>query len=246
MIIGDDIYPIAVPPQPVPTEVRQVLPSRRGLYSPARAALAACQIHPAAGPPSWSTGGPAMIAYVSASEMTVPAGGSPPPEHGGILIVDGVEITAPPTRLYAPEHAGKLVVSAVEREYLGGAAEAAEKIERQQLHYNIQNFALAMQNYFADNNDVFPPASEMAEIRKLLDEYVHSQAVFLRPGSEDEVAIRYLVEPDLKLIDVGNPVNFPIAIIDYPEDYYLVGYAAGNVMLFEGEPPPELAEQQEP
>lgn len=187
-----------------------------------------------------------MIAYVGASEMTVPAGGIPPPEHGGVLVVGREEVTAPPTRLYAPEYAGKLVVSAVEREYLGGPAEAAEKIERQVLDYNIKNFALAIQMYFADNNDIFPPASEMAEIRKLLDEYVYSQEVFLRPGSEDEVAIRYLVEPGLKLVEVSDPVNFPIAIIDYPEDYYLVAYAHGGAMLFEGEPPPELAEQQEP
>jgi hypothetical protein len=100
--------------------------------------------------------------------------------------------------------------------------------------------------YLADNNDIFPPASETAEIRKLLDEYVYSQEVFLRPGSEDEVAIRYLVEPGLKLVEVRDPTNLPIAIIDYPEDYYLVAYGDGHAMLFEGEPPPELAEQQEP
>ena len=215
--------PVAVSVRPIPAEIRRVLPSRGHSYSPARGTVASFpMLQPEAGPPSWCTTGHHFLAYVAAEQ--------PRPSRG----------------MYAPELAGKLVVRAYEREYLGGPAEAAAKVERQQLDHNLKNIALVFQMYLADNNDIFPATSDMPDLRRILDPYVYTQEVFLRPGSGDEVCVRYLVEPGLKLVEVRDPVTFPIAIIDYPVDYYLVGYADGHVQTFEGEPPPELQAPQEP
>jgi ribosomal protein S11 len=214
--------PVAVSVRPIPTEIRRVLPSRRSSYCPARGTVASFPMQPDAGPPSWCTTGHHLLAYVAAEQ--------PRPSRG----------------MHAPELAGKLVVRAYEREYLGAAAEAAAKVERQQLDYNLKNIALVFQMYLADNNDIFPATSEMPDLRRILDPYVYTQEVFLRPGSKDEVCVRYLVEAGLKLVEVRDPCTFPIAIIDYPEDYYIVGYADGHVQTFEGEPPPELQAPEEP
>jgi len=213
--------PVAVSVRPIPTEIRRVLPSRRASYSPARGTVAGFPMQPDAGPPSWCTTGHHLLAYVAAEQ--------PRPSRG----------------MHAPELASALVVGSYEREYLGGPAEAAAKVERQQLDYNLKNIALVFQMYLADNDDIFPATSEMPDLRRILDPYVYTQEVFLRPGSRDEVCVRYLLDPAIRLVEIRDPVHLPIAIIDYPEDYYLVGYADGHVQTFEGEPPPELAEPEE-
>ncbi len=208
--------PIAVSTRPIPPEVREVLPAGRSRYSPARGTVAGFPMQPDAGPPSWCTTGHHLLAYVAAEQ--------PRPSRG----------------MHAPELAGKLVVHSYQREYLGGPVQAALKVERQQLDYNLKNIALVFQMYLADNNDIFPATSEMPDLRRILDPYVYTQEVFLRPGSGDEVCVRYLLDPGIRLVEIRDPVHLPIAIIDYPEDYYLVGYADGHVQTFEGEPPPEL------
>lgn len=213
--------PIAVSTRPIPPQVGEVLPTGRGHYSPARGVVAGFPMKAGVGPPSWCTTGHHLLAYVA---------GEQPRYLGG---------------MHAPELAGKLVVGSYQREYLGGPAEAAAKVERQQLDWNLKNIALAFQMYFADNNDIFPQTAEMPDVRSIIEPYLLSQQVFFRPGSEDDVCVRYLAEPGLRLVDVQDPVSYAIAIIDYPMDYYLVAYADGHVQTFEGEPPPELAETEE-
>jgi hypothetical protein len=139
-----------------------------------------------------------------------------------------------------PDKPEVLIAGIVEREYLGGDTGVAATVERAQLLHNLHNVSMAFQMYLADHDDIFPPAADIADIRWILDEYVAGQSVFLRPGRAEEVCVRWLAEPGRRLADLEDPVAYPIAVIDYPEGYYIVGYADGHTQMSAGPLPPEL------
>jgi hypothetical protein len=216
---------LAVNFQPIPDDVRHVVSSGRGaLYSAGRATIidwGRGDVDADAGPPTWSTSptGLPMLCYAT--------------DESSRSLEDRDE----------DSESGKpevLVAGTEARQYLGGHADIAAAVERAQLEHNLWGISMAFQMYLADNDDIFPPAADIAGARWILDEYVPAKTVFLRPGSEDEVCVRWLAEPGRRLMEVEDPVMYPIAAIDYPADYFLVSYADGSFQTWEGRPPAEL------
>ncbi len=99
----------------------------------------------------------------------------------------------------------------------------------------MKNIAIALQMYLQDNDGVFPLASSTEEFVSVMQVYVRSQQVFIRPGSEDEVMVQYLVPPGLPLAESYDPATMPVAVADYHPDFFVVAYGDGHAALFEKE-----------
>jgi hypothetical protein len=209
LVLGDADFPLAVAVRPMLDEGRMLVEAGTR-YSSERAALCGEPLDLEAGPPSWSSGGD-MLAYVIASEFDKRLGW--------------------PSRNDIP--AGHLAVSRVEREYLAPVGE--ERVELEQVLTNMKNVALALQMYLADNNDAFPPSGESEEVWRILDEYVKNRSVFMRPGTEDEMVLQYLVPPGVRMVDIEDTASTPVAVVDYLPGFYVVGYADGHAAVHEKE-----------
>ena len=206
VVLGDLDFPVAVAASQIPEGYEQVIAVRGG-DAPGRAAICGYPVDPEAGPPSWSSRCD-MLAYVVASEIGEWLGG------------DTSEL---PT--------GCLVASALTRTHLGPPA--AGEAEAQMVLSNVENVAFALQMYLADYGDVFPPSGESEEVWRILDEYVKNRSVFMRPGTEDEMVVQYLVPPGVRLVDTQDPVRLPVAVVDYLPHVYIVAYADGHAAVHE-------------
>jgi hypothetical protein len=208
LVLGERDIPVAVAPRPVPEGIRPIAELRRG-YSSGRASIAGPPVDPQAGPPSWSSGCD-LLAYVVAEPLNSRRGAQ---------------------KTEYPQ--GCLVAAPISREHLEPTTRAKEEPER--VLYNMKNVALALQMYFADNHDIFPPSGETDEVWRILDPYVRNRDVFMKPGTEDEMVSRYLVPPGLRLVDIHDPVGMPIAVVDYHPDFFVIAYGDGHVKMFEKE-----------
>jgi hypothetical protein len=218
LVLADADFPLAVAVRPIPDGVRGLVEAG-ATYTTERAALCGAPMEPDAGPPSWSSGGD-MLAHVIAAEFDKRLGW--------------------PSRDDIPT--GHLAVSRVGREYLEPVGE--ERVEVEQVLSNIKNVALALQMYLSDNNDVFPPTGDSNEVWGILDEYVRSRSIFMRPGTEDEMVVQYLVPPGVWAGDIEDAASTPVAVVDHLPNFYIVGYADGHAAAHEkdGDYWQELAE----
>jgi prepilin-type processing-associated H-X9-DG protein len=70
-----------------------------------------------------------------------------------------------------------------------------------------------------------------------LDEYVKTHSIFMRPGAEDEIVVRYVGPPGVHLADLDPEdvgVNrVPVAIVDYHPDFYAIAFGDGHVEHYE-------------
>jgi prepilin-type processing-associated H-X9-DG protein len=179
-------------------------------YTKDRAAAVDAVVIPA-GPPSWSSSGE-FLAYVMADEND--------PEYAWVKAF--VKRTKRP--MYVPFN--KLTVMQCAREYIG----PGPKTEREQIVFNMKKIAIAVQMYATDY-DRFPPTDDVSRIRDILDEYIGDRTAFLRPGSEDDVIVKYLLPPGISFRDAlqdkeANTVQ--VAIVEYPT-YTVIAYADGHV-----------------
>jgi prepilin-type processing-associated H-X9-DG protein len=116
------------------------------------------------------------------------------------------------------------------REYLG----PSPKAEREQIVFNMESVAAALQMYLSDY-DHFPPIDDRHSMRDVLGRYVHDPSIYLRPGSEDEVIVKYLFPPSVSIEDAlqgKEPKDVPVAIVEYPT-YSVIAYADGHVETVE-------------
>ena len=208
LVLGESDFPVAVAPRPIAEGIRPIAELRRG-YSSERASIAGPPIDPQAGSPSWSSGCD-LLAYVVAEPSD----------------------SARQLRKTEYPH-GCLVAAPISREHLEPTTRAKEEPDR--VVYNMKNVALGFQMYLADNNDVFLPTGDSEEAWWILDPYMYSRSVFMRPGTEDEMVVQYLVPPGVRLVEVQDPFSMPIAVVDYHPDFYVIAYGDGHVKMFEKE-----------
>ncbi len=209
LLLGDADFLLAVAVRPISDGVRELVEAA-ATYTTERAALCGEPMDPEAGPPSWSSGGD-VLAYVIASEFDERLGW--------------------PAREEPPH--GCLSVSRVGREYLAPVGE--ERVEAEQVLSNVKNVALALQMYLADNSDMFPPTADSDEVWGILDEYVRTRSIFMRPGTEDEMVVQYVVPAGIWLGEIEDPASTPVVVVDYLPNFYIVGYADGHAAVHEKE-----------
>jgi len=207
LLLGDADFPLAVAVRPMSEEGR-VLVEAGTRYSSERAALCGEPLDLEAGPPSWSSGGD-MLAYAIVKEFDERLGWA--------------------ARTVVPT--GHLAVSRVSREYLAPVGE--ERVEVEQVLTNMKNVALALQMYLSDNHDMFPPTGDSDEVWGILADYVRSRKIYMRPGTEDEMVVQYVVPAGIWLGEIEDPASTPVAVVDYLPNFYVVGYADGHAAVHE-------------
>ena len=211
-------------------------------------------IDPSAGPPAWSSAGDLVAVAVPDREHVIEAwpglgkGGLPHDMVGVTWTAPGGGIGAwspvqdPPTpavpdsgQAFAAnpqlDAAGLIAVTWIDRTYMRPPTPA--EAERKEVDYKSKNLALTLQMYLADNWDVFPAVEGMDELMVVLDEYVRSDDVFMRPGTTDEVMFTYLVPPGTRLVGIQDPRTMPVAIVDYASDFYTIAFGDGHVETFD-------------
>jgi hypothetical protein len=167
-------------------------------------------IDPSAGPPAWSSGGDLIAVAVPDRAQVVDAW----PHLGEMDLAYGM-----------------IAVTWIERTYMKPPTPA--EAERKEVDYKSKNLALALQMYLADNNDMFPAVEDMDQLRTVVDGYVRSQDVFMRPGTTDEVMFTYLVPPAIRLVEIQDPSSMPVAIVDYSSDFYVFAFGDGHVTTYD-------------
>jgi hypothetical protein len=167
-------------------------------------------IDPAAGPPAWSSGGDLVAAAVPDRAQVVEAD----PSLGEMDLPDCM-----------------IAVTWIGRTYMKAPTPA--EAERKEVDYKSKNLALTLQMYLADNWDVFPGVEGMDELMVVLDEYVRSDDVFMRPGTTDEVMFTYLVPPGTRLVEIRDPSSMPVAIVDYSSEFYTIAFGDGHVQTYD-------------
>jgi len=203
----------ARPPAYTPLELAR--PSRE--FSSERAAILGYPIDADAGAPVWSSDGK-MVAYVMAQQFDEETGLGPPPRSGAEV-----------SDIYST---GCLVVTEVEQERLEPVGPLREEVRT--VLGNMQVIAESLQMYLGDY-DRFPMSDNAEELRLVLAEYVEhltDEPVFMRPGTEDDVVVRYLAEPGLRFWEVEDWQDMPVAVADYLWDYDVVIFGDGRVELF--------------
>ena len=108
----------------------------------------------------------------------------------------------------------------------------AGRTELDQVTKNMLNLDLALQMYMADHENVLPPVDNVDDLMTALDEYLRGplrHPVFMRPGTEDEVVVEYLVPLGVKWVELGDFSGAPIAVADYHPDFAVFAYADGHV-----------------
>ncbi len=101
--------------------------------------------------------------------------------------------------------------------------------ELDQVMEHMLNVSLAVQMYLADHEDTFPPVDNVYDLMPVMDEYVRTRHVFMRPGTEDEVVVEYLVPLGVKWKELEDSRGTPIAVADYHPDFAVFAYADGHV-----------------
>ncbi len=168
-------------------------------------------IEPAAGPPAWSSGAD-RLAYVCAGKDAYREA------------FYNVERWAVPY--------GRLIVAALARRYIEPGP-FTDDAEVQQVLGNMRNIALVLQMYLADNNDIFPPVGDTEGLLPILDEYVRTRSVYMRPGTEDDIVVQFVSPPGLRLADCEDVASMPVAIVDYAPDFLAIAFGDGHADIFE-------------
>jgi hypothetical protein len=127
-----------------------------------------------------------------------------------------------------------VIVQSVSRKYY--PPPQAEDLEKATVTSNMKNIALCLQMYLADNNDVFPSAGDTEALLPILDPYFKTSDIFMRPGTQDDLVVQYVVPPGARLVDVEDPVSMPVAVIDYASGFYTIGYADGHAATYDRTP----------
>ncbi len=63
--------------------------------------------------------------------------------------------------------------------------------------------------------DKLPWANDTPAMQDMLNDYVRNSDIFMRVGSDDVPAVRWLFDPTQKLADIPDYAQTPVAIIDY-------------------------------
>ncbi len=129
-----------------------------------------------------------------------------------------------------------LSVASFAREYKKPSALTGNP-EVEEVVSNIRNVGLAIQMYLADHGDTFPPVSDSEGLIRVLDTYVKSQTIYMRPGTEDDIVVRYVVPPGIYWGNLGQGEvgvdRMPVAVVDYHPDFFAIAYGDGHVEYFE-------------
>ena len=168
-------------------------------------------IDPGAGPPAWSSGGD-RLAYVCAGKDAY---------REALYNVD---------RWAVPY--GRVIVDALTRRYIQPGPFTDDE-EVQEVLANMRNIDLALMMYLADNKDVFPPVGDIEDLLPILDKYVRSRSIYMRPGTEDDVVVQYLVPPGMRWADYGDVAVMPLAIVDYAPDFLVIAFGDGHAELLD-------------
>ncbi|HUU53844.1 MAG TPA: hypothetical protein VMY87_02900 [Armatimonadota bacterium] len=105
----------------------------------------------------------------------------------------------------------------------------AGRTELDQVMKNMMNVSLAVQMHLADHENNLPPVDNVDDLMTVLDQYMRSRHVFMRPGTEDEVVVQYLVPLGVKWMELEDFPGTPIAVADYHPDFAVFAYADGHV-----------------
>ncbi len=108
----------------------------------------------------------------------------------------------------------------------------AGRTELDQVTRNMMNLNLALMMHLADHEDTFPPVDNVDDLMTVLDRYLKGprrHPVFMRPGTEDEVVVEYLVPLGVKWMELEDFPGTPIAVADYHPDFAVFAYADGHV-----------------
>jgi prepilin-type processing-associated H-X9-DG protein len=167
---------------------------------------------PDAPAPAWSSGSD-LIAYVAADEENVRGSD---PSSSSMKLPDGL---------------GQVIVQALKRDYWQKEPTEQER-ERDQVLSNMMEIALALQMYLADNGGIFPPAEDTGHLMSIIEPYLSDQDVFVRPGSEGELCVEYLMPPGVQQSEISDPTTLPVAIADYHPNFVYVAYADGHAAVF--------------
>jgi hypothetical protein len=160
-------------------------------------------IDPEAGRPAWSSDSE-LLAYVCVD-------------------ADALRKRFPSTGWTWAPRQPSLIVASFAREYKRPSALTGNP-EVEEVVGNIRNVGLAIQMYLADNGDTFPLVTDSEGLMRVLDTYVKSQTIFMRPGTEDDIVVRYVVPPGLYWGDLGGVDRMPVAIVDYHPDFFAIAY----------------------
>ena len=190
-------------------------PSRE--FSAERAGILGYPIDADAGAPVWSSDGK-MFAYVMARQFT---------QGTGLVLTHGRDVSL--GDIYP---LGCLVVNEIRHELLEPVGPLREEVRT--VLGNMQVIAASLQMYLADY-DASPMSQNADELRQVLADYVDhltDESVFMRPGTEDEIAVRYLAAPGMRPWDVEDWQDMPVAVVEYLWDYDVVIFGDGRVELF--------------
>jgi len=215
LALGDLSLPVVIAARPMDDRVRQMMALGNPGYQQ-RWAIGGYPMDASAGPPSWSSGGD-MLAYVVARSLDTRLGiaGDTGSLNGSLIAMPVISYRFPPT---AP-----------------GEPDLREQAERAVVLSCMKNIALALYMYLQDNDDVFPLASSTEEFVSVMQVYVRAKDVFIRPGSEDEVMVQYLVPPGLPLVESYDPATMPVAVADYHPNFVVIAYGDGHAAVHEKE-----------
>ena len=126
----------------------------------------------------------------------------------------------------------RLVMLQVDRQHVTVYEKMTPKIERAIALFNVKNVALALNMYLADW-DAFPLSNDQHELVAVFEDYVRNNDVFMRPGTKDEVVVRWVFDPTKRLQDIGDAGREEAMIVDYHPDFYVVGYLDGHARAFD-------------
>ncbi|MCJ7797287.1 MAG: hypothetical protein MUQ56_11075, partial [Thermoleophilia bacterium] len=108
----------------------------------------------------------------------------------------------------------------------------AGRTELDQAMANMTSVNLALMMYLADHEDTLPPVDNVDDLMTVLDGYLKGprrHPVFMRPGTDDEVVVEYLVPLGVKWMELEDFAGTPIAVADYHPDFAVFAYADGHV-----------------
>jgi hypothetical protein len=86
---------------------------------------------------------------------------------------------------------------------------------------NMEQLALAMRAYLADHNSRFPAATDARGLTASLEQYLDPRLLFTRPGTKDEVVVRYVMKPGTTWGNIpGRKAHtVPVFVADYSPEF---------------------------
>jgi beta-lactamase regulating signal transducer with metallopeptidase domain len=158
-------------------------------------------------------GDPLDVRYVARSGAAVPPekAAATPFAEATCAVFPGLRVVA-----YADGHA-ESKISGDGGSGGGGWALTAVLVKMEQL-------ALAMRAYLADHNNRFPTATDGRSLVAALDTYLDPRLLFTRPGTNDEMVVRYVMEPGTtwSTIPGREAHNVWVFVADYSPEFTVV------------------------